>query len=382
MSHHFYKNIKPRTVRLRTVLKREARFKSVPDSWFIVVTDIENSTQAVARDAHGDVNLAATGCIVSVLNKIKASENRTLIPYFYGGDGVTFLVPPKLIDEVYEVVENYKIHVLNQFQLNLKVGKVSVRDMYDAGLQIKITKLQQNKLLAIPVVLGNGLKKAENIVKAITTNTGESVLEKPVNLTGMECRWDEIRPTEETLKVFCLIVICHEEKLQAKLYSGIIAKIDEIFGNLDRRRPINTVNLKLKPSLSKIKYEMYKKLGKYNVLYLLQNWILTSIGVYYFKLFPSGKKYLFRVSQLSDTIMIDGGLTTVLSGKQSQMDALEAHLENLEKSGKITFGLHTTYASIMSCYVENMEKDHIHFVDGTEGGYTSAATMLKAKLKG
>ncbi|WP_338034474.1 DUF3095 family protein [Lacinutrix algicola] len=38
-------------------------------------------------------------------------------------------------------------------------------------------------------------------------------------------------------------------------------------------------------------------------------------------------------------------------------------------------------ASIMSCYFEDREEKHIHFVDGTEGGYTSAAIMLKEKAR-
>ncbi len=41
--------------------------------------------------------------------------------------------------------------------------------------------------------------------------------------------------------------------------------------------------------------------------------------------------------------------------------------------------MHITNDSIMSCYIENKEEKHIHFVDGTEGGYTSAAIMFKLK---
>lgn len=381
MSHHFYRNLKPSSIPLQALLKLEKSFKKVPSSWHIVVADIENSTDAVAKDYHSDVNLAATGCIVSVLNKIKDTDNTTVIPYFYGGDGVTFLVPPKLIAIVFEVVKNYKIHVQTQFKLNLKVGKIAVEEIYNAGFQIKLSKLQQNSFLAIPVALGNGLKEAEARVKTNKNIELEKNLLKPVNLEGMECRWDEIKPVKANLKVFCLIVVCNTENLQARVFSSIISKIESIFGNLDDRRPISPFNLKLKPTLKKIKTEMYGKLGKYNFFYLYLNLILTAIGVYYFKYFPAGKKFLYRVAQLSETITIDGSLATVLSGTQSQMDNLKKHLDDLEKNNDILYGLHTTYASIMSCYVEDMDKNHIHFVDGTEGGYTSAAIVLKEKIK-
>ncbi|MFT5165733.1 MAG: hypothetical protein ACI8P3_000961, partial [Saprospiraceae bacterium] len=38
--------------------------------------------------------------------------------------------------------------------------------------------------------------------------------------------------------------------------------------------------------------------------------------------------------------------------------------------------------SVMSCYVRNRDDQHIHFVDGSQGGYTQAAIMLKKKLRG
>jgi hypothetical protein len=53
----------------------------------------------------------------------------------------------------------------------------------------------------------------------------------------------------------------------------------------------------------------------------------------------------------------------------------------MEAANEIFFGLHISNASVMSCYVRNMDDGHIHFVDGAEGGYTQAARMLKGKLK-
>ncbi|WP_429391474.1 DUF3095 family protein [Mucilaginibacter lappiensis] len=38
-------------------------------------------------------------------------------------------------------------------------------------------------------------------------------------------------------------------------------------------------------------------------------------------------------------------------------------------------------ASVMSCYVRNLEKGHIHFVDGADGGYTNAARCMKNKMR-
>ena len=126
---------------------------------------------------------------------------------------------------------------------------------------------------------------------------------------------------------------------------------------------------------------MYTKIGKHQMTYLISNWFITLIGTYYFKYFDAGKLYKYRVTQLSDTIMLDGFLNTVISGTNSQVNKLKIVLDELEKDKKIIYGIHITHASIMSCYIEDRKEKHIHFVDGTEGGYTSAAMMFKEKLK-
>ena len=45
------------------------------------------------------------------------------------------------------------------------------------------------------------------------------------------------------------------------------------------------------------------------------------------------------------------------------------------------FGLFVSSESVMSCYVRNLNDRHVHFVDGAEGGYTNAASIIKRKLK-
>jgi len=48
--------------------------------------------------------------------------------------------------------------------------------------------------------------------------------------------------------------------------------------------------------------------------------------------------------------------------------------------GEIVYGLHRADSALMTCLVFSLEKaEHIHFVDGSDGGFTSAAKNLKAK---
>ena len=82
---------------------------------------------------------------------------------------------------------------------------------------------------------------------------------------------------------------------------------------------------------------------------------------------------------LSDTLVIDGKINTVISGTAAQRQQLEESLSRLEAGGKLWYGIHVSGESVMSCYVRSLNEDHIHFVDGAGGGYTKAAGMLKQK---
>ncbi len=378
---NFYKKISKNSLPLTDLLKDESLFSSVPKNWSIVVTDIENSTAAVANGFHNDVNLCATGSIITVLNTIKTVNKKIEIPYFFGGDGSTFIIPNTILTPVLEALNNYSQHIKNTLNLNLRVGHLELEKVYNNNVTLRITKLRHNKYLTTPVVLGNGIKYAENVIKDNFKASHGDTSVLALNLKGMECRWDEIYPSQTEKKVICLLVNCNDEKKQAEIYGTIMNEINYVFGDLNNRNPITALKLRLNTSIEKIKKEMHVKFGKNKTSYLLNNWLITIFGKYYFKLFKAGKRYVYKVSQLSDTIMLDGSINTVISGTNKQVSRLQILLDDLESNNKIIYGLHTTHASIMSCYIQDRKEKHIHFVDGTEGGYTSAAIMFKEKLK-
>lgn len=379
---NFYKNIPKSNLPLTELLKNETLFYKVPKRWSIVVTDIENSTAAVDRGAHNDVNLSATGSIVTVLNTLKTVDSKIKIPYFFGGDGSTFIIPNTVLEPVLIALNNYSRHIEKTVNLNLRVGHIAVEKVYANNVSLRITKIRHNRYFTTPAVLGNGLKYAEHFIKEgfKESNTSNNDDTEP-DLQGMECRWDEIYPNETDKKVICLLVDCDDENEQAEVYGTIMKEIDLIFGNLEKRNPISTLKLKLNTSLANIRKEMYLKIGKHEMTYLISNWLVTLVGRVYFKFFKEGKLYKYRITQLSDTIMLDGFLNTVISGTVKQVDRLKILLDDLESKNKIIYGIHITHASIMSCYIEDRAEKHIHFVDGTEGGYTSAAIMFKEKMK-
>lgn len=65
-----------------------------------------------------------------------------------------------------------------------------------------------------------------------------------------------------------------------------------------------------------------------------------------------------------------------------RLDMVRSYLEERSSRGELNYGLHESDHAIMTCLVASVtDNQHVHFVDGGDGGYTKAATQLKAKLK-
>ena len=82
----------------------------------------------------------------------------------------------------------------------------------------------------------------------------------------------------------------------------------------------------------------------------------------------------------TDILKIDGMLKTIMAGTSKQRKALLEILNQLEEKKEIVFGYYLCSKSVMTCYVPNTRTHHVHFVDGSGGGYTLAAKMLKEKI--
>jgi len=378
----FYKKLKLSKESLVDLLDNEEDFKNVPESWYVIVVDIQNSTNAVKEGNHHQVNLTATGAIISVLNTIRKFQGNIEIPYFFGGDGATFIVPFSLLDKIVQVLDNYRIHIKRKTNLVLRVGQIHVKELVEKDVQLKIAKHQLTEKLSIPIVLGNGLKVAEHIIKSSfkeknTTSFDESLL----NLEGMECRWDEISPDKSQAKVVCLLLDATVEATQSDIYKQVLSQMEKDFGSFENRQPIKNTKLRLDANPKKVLEEMKISLVSNNWMYFLKSWLKTNFGKIYLNLTSSGKQYLKQIGQLSHTFMLDGMINTVFTAEQSKIDNFIAFLDTLEADNKLIYGIHVTHASVMSCYVLDRRTTHSHFVDGTEGGYTSAAKMFKIKKK-
>jgi hypothetical protein len=379
ISDQFYSNLAANHIPLSDLLIMDHLFNDIPEDWHVIITDIRNSTAAVANGQHETVNFIATGSIVTVLN-IAYKANIT-VPFFFGGDGATFIVPPAIIAGVMSALLIFRKNTLDNFDLDLRAGTIPVSGIYEQGHQLRISKFKSSETLSIPVVLGNGLSYAEKLIKAedyLFSDDAELISE--LDLTGMECRWDKIGPPEDHNEVVTLLAIAADGAKQAEAFRKVILLLDDIYGTPEKRQPISVSKLKLKTTFSRLGMEMRARIENVNLFKKIYNWITHSMAHLYFST-RKGKDYLTRLVNMSDTLVIDGRINTVISGTDKQRIRLQDSLNQLEQQGDIKFGICVSKESVMSCYVRDLQDDHIHFVDGAEGGYTNAAGELKLKIR-
>jgi hypothetical protein len=83
----------------------------------------------------------------------------------------------------------------------------------------------------------------------------------------------------------------------------------------------------------------------------------------------------------TDYRKFDETLRMIISGTLEQRKQLVAYLEKLHIERKIVYGIHASPAAIITCMIFNYDTDHVHFLDGSNGGYTMAAKEMKRQLK-
>lgn len=371
----FYKNLWIQYMPIHQVLLDDSVFHQVPADWHIIVTDVENSTAAVAAGNHQLVNLAATGSIVACLNI--AREKDIMIPFFFGGDGATILVPDAILEDCLHALVLHQENCLTNFDFFLRVDSCRVEAMYDQGARLTIAKLKINDLHTIPVILGDALQKAEDEVKDKNRKLELATIPYNLNLTGMECKWDKIEAPQKENEIVTLIIASSTTASQSQVYSDVLSKMEFIYGDVKRRHPITIEKLKMINSLSQLKNEVIMKFSKVKWLEIIATSLRSVIARWYLKNNEKGRNYLKELPQLTESLMIDGTINTVISGTVEQRQLLLTELEKMKQNGLLKYGYHISKTSVLSCYVTAIDDYHVHFLDGDYGGYTQAAQVFK-----
>ncbi len=105
-------------------------------------------------------------------------------------------------------------------------------------------------------------------------------------------------------------------------------------------------------------------------------WVLFKLGRRVGRFDPD--RYRREITANTDFRKYDDGLMMTVDCSQATIERLRDALEDARQAGIIRYGLHTQEEALMTCVVPSvLSSDHMHFIDGSDGGYASAARQLR-----
>jgi len=365
-------------------------YRPLPSTWLILITDVKGSTAAIEEGLYKEVNSLGAASIVVLLNAVAPLK----VPYVFGGDGATVCIPPSSKAAAESALVAAKQMAKNNFSLDLRIGMIAMNDIETASRQILVGKYQPSTHFQQAMFQGDGLSYAESLIKDPKIDNpyiiSEEQIEADGSFEGFECRWNEIHsPHEETVAI---LVQALDAEIAAKeiICNEVSQKILELYGDEKEHHPLRMENLSLTNSVKKLSTEVKVRVTSLNLWnhcrYTLKLEFLSCLGRYFMHKKVKTENtdwghYQQTLIANTDYRKFDEVLRMIISGTMEQRKQLTAYLEHLREQRKIVFGIHASAKALMTCLVFNHENDHIHFLDGSNGGYTMAAKAMKRQLK-
>lgn len=355
-------------------------YAPVPGDWTVILTDVAGSTEAVQAGRYRDVNYVGAASIAAVLN----ASGRADLPFVFGGDGATLVVPPEHREAALRGLAALQVHASERLGLPLRVGAVPLRDVRAAGHEIAVARYQASPHYAQALFQGTGMAWAEHQVKDPATSERYASSAEPTEddpYDGLECRWQDVRsPHGETVSLLVEAVGGRPEET----YREVLRAIGEAYG--ESAHPVSIDRLRLSASPAKLGPEVRLRHPGRRLRTQARLWALNLVGrvLIRFGLQTSETDWeqypkLFAAS--TDYRKFDGVLRMVLAGGAADRERLEAVLERLYGEGRLAYGLHVSDRAVLTCLVYKRMGQQVHFVDGAGGGYTSAAVGFKRRLR-
>ena len=361
-----------------------AFFAEPPKEWYVIVSDIQGSTQAVKEGRYKDVNLIGASVIALVSNYTKKYNTISV----FGGDGATLLLPKNtwnaLKKEMCGLIQLSK----SEFNINLRIGAVAVEVLKDHKKPIFVGKYKMSETTYLAQLAGEGVSYAEYLIKnksdlAEILNDQVTMPESP-NLSGLSCRMEHFQNSNG--QILSIIVKPKNSENENWLRTVLIFKLKEILNNnFEQCNPVKltTARWPLIPFIS-LRNEIKAQSKSWtNSFFVFLKSMMGHLMVK-FNISAGGfdaLKYKQELSLQSDFHKFDDNLRLVVDCTDQQALQLQQILERSYQEGRIFYGLHKSQKAVVTCFVQSAARgEHIHYVDGEGGGYSLASIQLKKQI--
>lgn len=173
------------------------------------------------------------------------------------------------------------------------------------------------------------------------------------------------------------------------IYSDLIAKVREIYGDDETCHPVVTEGLAPAFDSTRLANEVgirsarRSTLGKWIALmrtrwFVLLGMVLMKFGVRTAE--TDWGRYKETLVRNTDVRKFNDAYRQILSGTAAQRKALDAWLAARYARGELVYGIHTSDRAQMTCLVFGYGGRHFHFIDGADGGLFLASKQFTERL--
>ncbi len=361
-------------------------YQPVPDDWVVMIADVQGSTRAIDDGRYKDVNMVGAASITAVLNICGEIE----VPFVFGGDGGTLAVPGSLRKAACDALTGLQAMSQATFGLSLRVGAVPVADLRAKGADVRIRKYQLSKGNYLGLFAGGGVELCDAWLKKPGSRY---LLEAQLgaaapDLQGLSCRWQPLVPRNGRMMTIMVQATDSDPAEESGLLGDVVGKISDLLGHrLKESAPASVHSMKFKWPPRGLELEARATarrrnfLGRYIAVLgssLIQFWCERfdrAAGPY------NAPVYRDELRSNTDFRKYDGILRMVLDVSESQAGLIEQYLERERGAGRLIYGAHVSDTALMTCLVFSLEQSkHVHLIDGSDGGFTKAATAFKSRL--
>ncbi len=367
-----------------------ARHAQVPGDWWIVVADVIGSTKAIETGGYKKVNTVGVACIAAVVNVDRSVE----MPFVFGGDGATFAVPGSLLERVIPALREAQRLSRESFDLLLRVGLIRASSLLDNGLQVRLAKIPLSPNVSQPTLSGRGWEEAERMVKDPLANGVLRVQEDDGpcegSFEGFECRWQAVPSFQDHKLALLVAAVSKNAEANLACYRELSDKIAQIYGDISSYHPLRAEHMSLSFNPRQLSHEWRVRSSRLapwgQLMYFARIMLLNLAGTWLFARKMDTKTvrwshYIDEMLENSDFRKFDGMLRMVMDGTEAQYRDLREYLDGQRREGRLVYGMHRSREALLTCIVFSYNGNHVHFVDGSDGGYAIAARELKAQLK-
>lgn len=328
--------------------------------------------------------MVGASSIAAISNALKGE----IFPFVFGGDGATALIPESQKTLVEEALRAAQLMAKEQFDLDLRVGFISVKRLQQLRHEVKVGRYELPGGPSLAFLRGSGFEIAERMVKSgegLMTSGPQQSLD--VAMAGLSCRWAPLKSERDQM-----LSILIKSTAQGDLKNVLTQVARDIHRIVDLNSS-NTHPIKFKKATSASPVEASRQ--EIKLLGLAKtNWpglrfkFFFEMWVARFLLFTGWKikgfdmrAYTESLAEHSDFKKYDSVLRMVIDCSTEMEREIRTILQEKNKRGLLYFGMHSSNSALITCFVKSTDSGgHIHFVDGSDGGYALAALEMKKQM--